>query len=72
VRRTLAAVLPPIVSGIALVPVIVEMSGLGKTAIGAGLVAFSLAVTRILAVPGVNDWLRRHVPWLAAAGTNGR
>lgn len=44
--------------------------------VDAGLpwVAASLAVTgaltRVMAIPAVNAWLARYIPWLAASGTN--
>jgi hypothetical protein len=40
---------------------------LGGWAVGA--VAVATAITRALAVPGVEQFLRDHIPWLAAAGT---
>ncbi len=31
----------------------------------AGVTILTALVTRFLAVPGVNDWLRKHAPWFA-------
>ncbi len=51
----------------AMFPLIVDASGVGEgvawVAVGT---AISGAVTRIMALPQVNDFLRRFVPWLAA------
>lgn len=51
----------------AMFPFIVEASGVPE---GAAWVvvgtAISGAVTRIMALPQVNDFLRRFIPWLAA------
>ena len=37
------------------------------TGAAAGVLAVTGAVTRIMALPGVDAWLRVYVPWLAAA-----
>lgn len=37
------------------------------TGAAAGVLAVTAAVTRIMALPGVDAWLRAYVPWLAAA-----
>jgi len=39
---------------------------LDGTVLGGQALAVSAAVTRVLAVPAVNDWLTDHAPWLAA------
>jgi len=51
----------------AMAPLIVEASGADQKAgaVAVGL-AVSGAVTRIMAVPGVNDWLNAYIPWLGA------
>ena len=36
------------------------------TGAAAGVLAVTGAVTRIMALPGVDAWLRQYVPWLAA------
>lgn len=35
------------------------------TGAAAGVLAVTGAVTRIMALPGVDAWLRQYVPWLA-------
>ena len=41
------------------------------TGAAAGALAIAGAVTRVLAVPAVDAWLTRFVPWLAAAARQG-
>lgn len=64
--RTLFAALIGLASMWALV---VEALGLDQ---GIPWVAASLAVTgavtRLMALPAVNDWLRQYMPWLAPEG----
>lgn len=69
-RAVIRTVFAGIVGFAPLLPAIVGASGLDQTSglIGASL-AISGAVTRILAVPGVNDFLDRFFPFLAAAPT---
>jgi hypothetical protein len=51
----------------AMAPLIVEASGADQKA---GAVAVGLtvsgAVTRVMAIPQVNDWLNTYIPWLGA------
>lgn len=61
--RTIAAAL---VAALVIAPQIIVEAGLSDTAYGAQALAVIGAVTRILAIPGVDAWLRRYVPWLAA------
>lgn len=50
-----------------MVPAIVHASGLNEAAPPvAGAIAISSGVTRIMALPGVESFLQRWVPWLAA------
>lgn len=47
---------------------IIEAANVDSTApVVAATLAVAGAITRILAVPGVEQWLRRFFPWLAAA-----
>jgi hypothetical protein len=43
-------------------------STLGPWAVGA--LAVSGAITRVMAVPGVEEFFRRYLPWLAAGATD--
>jgi hypothetical protein len=48
-------------------PTIVELSGLDQGSLPwlAGVLAVCAAVTRVMAHPAVNEFLRRFLPWLA-------
>ncbi|WP_280451534.1 hypothetical protein [Nocardia cyriacigeorgica] len=53
----------------AAMPQLVESSGLPDTAWGIGTaLGVSAAVTRVMAIPGVDALIRRRVPWLSATG----
>lgn len=57
------------VGAAAAMPQLVESSGLPDTAWGVGTaLAVSAAVTRVMAIPGVDALIRRWVPWLSATG----
>ncbi len=62
-RTVIAAALPLI----PLLPELVDVLGLRAYAWAGGIVAAAGIITRLLAVPGVNGWLSRWVPALAAA-----
>jgi hypothetical protein len=62
-RTILAAALPLI----PLLPELVDVLGLRAYAWAGGIVTAAGIITRVLAVPGVNAWLARHAPALAAA-----
>jgi hypothetical protein len=62
--RTLVAVL------LALLPLLPEILAglrLDTTQAGAQTLAVAAAVTRLLASPAVDGWLRQRAPWLAAS-----
>ena len=51
-----------------MVPVIVDASGIPEGTAGvAGAIAISAGVTRVMALPAVDAFLQRFIPWLAAA-----
>lgn len=64
-RATARTVVAAIVGLAALTPTIVDELGIGALPWAAAAVAVAGAVTRILAIPGVIDWTRRFLPWLA-------
>lgn len=67
-RAVLRTVFAAVIALAALMPALVSASGAGETSAAAGgVLAIAGAITRIMAVPGVNDFLQRFVPWLAAA-----
>jgi hypothetical protein len=61
-RTTVAAV----IALLSLLPYILGAVHADETVWGAQALAVAAAVTRVLAIPGVNDWLQRYLPWLAA------
>lgn len=66
-RATARTVFQGAIGALAMLPLVVEASGLDETAAPvAGAVAISAGVTRVMALPAVELWLRRFVPWLAA------
>ncbi|WP_280244928.1 MULTISPECIES: hypothetical protein [Nocardia] len=66
-RATVRTLFAGLIGLAAMLPLIVDATGLPDTTPGlAGALAISAAVTRLLALPGVNDWLRTYAPWLAA------
>lgn len=62
-RTVLAAGLPLV----PVLPELVDALGLEAYAWAGGIVAAAGVITRVLAVPGVNRWLARYAPALAAA-----
>lgn len=68
VRRTLLAVLGLLVALAPAWPAIISAYGLDVTLPWvAGSIAVAAGITRVLAVPTVETWLRAHLPKLAAA-----
>lgn len=64
-RATARTVFAAIVGALSLLPVIAVTAGVSESAAVVQVIAVTGAVTRVLALPGVNDWLERFVPWLA-------
>lgn len=69
VIRTLAA---GVIALAPLAPALVDAIGLDRGA-GVGLIVLTVAgaITRVLAIPGVEAWLLRYLPWLAADPDDG-
>ena len=71
VRRPWRTVVRSIFQGVvgfaAIVPLLVVAAGIDSTLplVAAGI-AVSGGITRVMALPGVEAWLRAHVPFLAA------
>lgn len=64
VERT---VLQLVVGGAAALPILVDASGLPQTAAGIGTaLAVAAAITRVMAIPAVEEALQLWAPWLAA------
>ncbi len=66
-RATARTVFAGIVGFLSLLPVIALTAGISEQAAVAQVLLVTGAITRVLALPGVNDWLARFLPWLAAA-----
>ena len=69
-RATARTVLAALVGALSLVPTIAATTGLDTVPAVAQLIVVAGVITRILAVPGVDQWLRRFFPWLASAPPN--
>jgi hypothetical protein len=70
-RAVIRTVFALLIGAAALAPEVVSVSHLDTVPALSGAVATLLAVsggvTRVMALPGVNGWLSRNVPWLAAS-----
>lgn len=66
-KTTVRTLFQMLIGFLVLLPQIIDASGADDTVpwVGASL-AISAAVTRIMAIPGVERWLRRWFPWMAA------
>lgn len=66
-RATARTVLAAAVGAASLLPTVVAVAHLDAVPAVGQAVAVAGVMTRILAIPGVDAWLRRYAPWLAAA-----
>lgn len=67
-RATLRTTFAALIALAGLAPILVQAAGLDPDKLPwlAGALAVCAAVTRVMAAPGVETWLRRYIPWLAA------
>ena len=66
-RATIRTALAVVVALAAMLPALVAASGVDQTlAPVAGALALAAAITRVMALPAVDEFLARFVPWLAA------
>lgn len=65
-RATFRTVFQVGLSLASLLPVIAAAGGITTTQGVAQVLLVCAAITRIMATPGVNDFLRKFLPWLAA------
>lgn len=70
-RATIRTALAAVVGLAILAPQIVAALGVGSIPWVAGTLAVIAAVTRVLAIPGVIEWTRRFLPWLAPTKKEG-
>ncbi|GAA5143370.1 hypothetical protein GCM10023340_08660 [Nocardioides marinquilinus] len=68
-RSTARSAFQALVGLCVLMPLLIGAAGLdpAKVPLLAGVVGVAAAVTRIMAIPAVEEWLRRFLPFLAAA-----
>jgi hypothetical protein len=66
VTRTVVAAIPAAIGLLILLPDIARQAGIAQVGWVAGALTVVAAITRVLAMPAVNEFLRRHVPGLAA------
>lgn len=66
-KATARTVFAAVVALAAMLPLLVQASGLDETLgpVG-GALAIAGAITRVMALPSVDDFLARFLPWLAA------
>lgn len=66
-RATLRTIFQVGIGLASLAPTVIAVGGLPtNNVVVTQIVLVSAAVTRIMAIPGVNDFLRKVAPWLAA------
>lgn len=65
-RAVIRTVLAATVALLPILPTLVEKLGVGTVPWVAGILAVAGAITRILAMPDVENWLHEYVPWLSA------
>jgi hypothetical protein len=65
-RATVRTVFAAAIALLSLLPVIAVAGHVDTVAWVSQLLAVAAGITRVLALPGVNDWLRRYAGWLAA------
>lgn len=66
-RAVIRTVFAAVVAAATLLPVAAAAGGIDTVPAVAQVVAIAGAVTRFLALPVVEEWMRDFVPWLAAA-----
>jgi hypothetical protein len=67
-RRTIRTVFQALIGLAVMAPLLVAQTGLDPAQLPwlAGVLAIAAAITRIMAIPQVEVWLQRFLPWLAA------
>lgn len=68
-RSTVRTVFQALVGLAVILPVMVQAAGLNPETIPwlAGVLGVAAVVTRVMALPAVESWLRKYLPFLAAA-----
>ena len=63
-RATVRTVFEVVLALAVVAPLVIATAGISGPAVAAFLAACA-AITRVMALPQVNDFLRRFIPWLA-------
>ncbi|MEV6798553.1 hypothetical protein AB0M91_09415 [Micromonospora rifamycinica] len=66
-RATIRTVVAGTVGALSLLPEVALTAGVDTVPAVAQAVVVAGAVTRVLALPAVDAWMRQYVPWLATA-----
>ena len=66
-RATARTALAAIVGILPFLPAIIGEFGVSSVPWVAGALGTIAAATRVLAIPGVEEWMKTYAPWLAAA-----
>jgi hypothetical protein len=66
-RATVRTLLAATIGLLSLLPDIAMVAGVDTNVAVVQVLAVTGGITRVLAMPGVDAWLRRYVPWLAAS-----
>ncbi|MFE9690881.1 hypothetical protein [Micromonospora sp. NPDC005806] len=66
-RATARTIFAAVIALLSLLPTIATVAGVDAVPLVAQALAVAAAVTRVLAIPGVDDFLQRYVPFLASA-----
>lgn len=69
-RATARTVFAAVLGALSLLPTVAVAAGIDAVPLVAQAVAVSAAATRVMALPGVDAWLRTYVPWLASSPTS--
>jgi hypothetical protein len=70
-RATVRTIFAAAVALLTLLPVIAMTAGIDTVPAVAQVLLVAGAVTRILALPGVEKWMELYIPWLAASPVEG-
>ncbi|MFU8849452.1 hypothetical protein ACNAW0_00435 [Micromonospora sp. SL1-18] len=66
-RATIRTIFAAVVALLSLLPTIAAVAGVDAVPLVTQALVVTGAVTRVLAIPGVDAWLRRYLPFLASA-----
>lgn len=67
-RAVLRTTLTALIAFLPLIPQIADAINIDEIPEVAKFLAITIAVQRVLTLPGVENWLKQYAPWLAAEG----